>query len=234
MNLSPMAFPMSPSAKKSCAPQREHGVYVKASYSCGASRFCVSQGSVVEFTGDAIVNAANRGGLGGGGVDGAINSVGGRELQEARRKLPVLNEFGDRIPTGEARATVAGNLPAEWVIHAVGPIYWEAEGGDYAKSDALLGQAYANSLKVAAEKGVKVLGCCLLSAGIFRGDRPLCDVLEIACRAVKEHVYEGLQEVHLIAFTVEEEDELLAAAQRAFKRSSTPCSSRCHSPCSSM
>lgn len=63
-------------------------------------RVCISQGSVVDFSGDAIVNAANCGGLGGGGVDGAVNSRGGPKLKEARRQLPV-DENGDRIKTGE-------------------------------------------------------------------------------------------------------------------------------------
>ena len=74
----------------------------------------IAAGSVVDFTGDAIVNAANEGGVGGGGVDGAINTAGGPVLVVARQALPVLEHdryFREtRIPTGEARITVAGNI----------------------------------------------------------------------------------------------------------------------------
>lgn len=199
----------------------EHGVKVQEAFAVTPTcRLMCSRGSVVDFAGDAIVNAANRGGLGGGGVDGAINARGGPELQEARKQLPVLNEYGDRIPTGEAQATIGGALPAKWVIHAVGPIYWESEGNpDFSKSDELLRKAYASSLQVAQEKDVKTLGFALLSAGVFRGDRSLDQVLEIACQAVKDNVYEGLEEVHLIAFTDVEDEELRRAAKRVF---STP------------
>ncbi|CAK8986665.1 unnamed protein product [Durusdinium trenchii] len=214
----------SPKAEKRSLPKEEHGVTVQETYTVTipvktastSARVCISKGSVVDFDGDAIVNAANRGGLGGGGVDGAVNSRGGPELQEARRQLPVLNEYGDRIPTGEAKITVGGALPAKWVIHAVGPIYWEAEGDDFSKSDMLLAKAYASSLQVAQQKDLKSLGFALLSAGIFRGERPLANIMEIACQAVKDNVYEGLEDVHLIAFTEAEEEELKLAAKRVF------------------
>lgn len=114
-------------------------------------RLVVAGGSVVDFSGDAIVNAANVGGLGGGGVDGAINKKGGRPLEEAREALPIINDDDSgsasssakasrrppsksnrkanrggeqiRIPTGHARVTIGGNLDAKWVIHAVGPVF---------------------------------------------------------------------------------------------------------------
>ncbi|CAE6970446.1 unnamed protein product [Symbiodinium natans] len=199
------------------------GVEVQVAYPVKKTQVVISAGSVVDFSGDAIVNAANRGGLGGGGVDGAINSAGGPELIAARRELPVLDdsEYGDRIRTGEARVTIGGKLAVKWVIHAVGPIYWEVEGDDFKAADDLLYAAYASSLNIAKEKEVKSLAFCLLSAGIFRGERALSAVLEIGCQAVKDHVYDGLEEVHIVAFTETEIDELLAAAQRVFSGSKT-------------
>ena len=71
-------------------------------------------------TKDAIVNAANRGGLGGGGVDGAINSRGGPELLKARRELPVLNEYGDRITTGEVPGETFGGQCLEKISEVEG------------------------------------------------------------------------------------------------------------------
>ena len=88
----------------------------------------ISQGSVVTFPGDAIVNAANTGCQSGGGVDGAITSAGGRGLREARAKLPVLDGgdsyFGDRCRVGDAVVTAGGDLAAKWCVHAVGPDYY--------------------------------------------------------------------------------------------------------------
>ncbi|CAE7463738.1 unnamed protein product [Symbiodinium sp. CCMP2592] len=196
----------------------DRGVDVQVSYAVKTTQVAISAGSVVDFTGDAIVNAANRGGLGGGGVDGAINSAGGPKLVAARRELSVLDdsEYGDRIRTGEARVTIGGDLPAKWVIHAVGPIYWEVEGDDFQAADDLLYSAYAHSLAAAKQKEVKTMAFCLLSAGIFRGERALADVLEIGCKAVKDHIYEGLEEVHIVGFTKSEIEELMAAAERVF------------------
>ena len=91
-------------------------------------KLVVSQGSVVDFQGDAIVNAANQGCLGGGGVDGAISRAGGPELFRARQRLPVLRlartaaRSEIRCNTGDAVVTTAGgSLHSKWVIHAVGP-----------------------------------------------------------------------------------------------------------------
>merc|ERR1712183_343959 len=97
----------------------------------GNHQVIAAGGSVVDFSGDIIVNAANSGGLGGGGVDGAINKKGGKELERARSELPIVSHDKEehstravdavRIPTGEARITTAGDLTCKWVVHAVGP-----------------------------------------------------------------------------------------------------------------
>merc|ERR1719193_167112 len=100
------------------------GIKVKAVKWVNGGFIVASAGSVVNFAGNAIVNAANQGCLGGGGVDGAISSAGGRALYEARSKLPLVDGKGAvRCPTGEARLTIGGNLKANYCIHAVGPNY---------------------------------------------------------------------------------------------------------------
>lgn len=92
------------------------GVGRLASYPVRFGRLTIGAGSVVEFRGEAIVNAANEGGVFGGGVDGAINSRGGPSLIEARQNLPIVQGETVRIPTGEARTTSAGDLDASWVV----------------------------------------------------------------------------------------------------------------------
>ena len=111
---------------------------------------CCSQGSVVAFSGDAIVNAANTGCLGGGGVDGAINDAGGRKLRAARAALPMLAPW-TRCLTGGAVSTEAGTLSCKRVIHAVGPDY--RDDGTEEECDALLASAYAAALAQAREHG---------------------------------------------------------------------------------
>jgi O-acetyl-ADP-ribose deacetylase (regulator of RNase III) len=169
----------------------------------------VSQGSVVDCEMDAIVNAANWGMLGGGGVDGAISKAGGPELLAARKALPVLpGKRRNRCATGGAKITVGGRLNANWCIHAVGPNYRVLEG---------LGK----SLEDGEENGgIQTVGFSLLSAGIFRGPRSLRAVLDIAVRAVLDGAFGGLEEVHLVAFTEEELDECCAALGRAASKGS--------------
>src|ERR1044071_2924048 len=96
---------------------------------------------------DAVVNAANSSLFGGGGVDGAIHRKGGPAILEECRKLRA-SKYGRGLPTGQAVATTAGNLPARWVIHTVGPVWATSED----RSD-LLADCHRNALAVAAELG---------------------------------------------------------------------------------
>ena len=109
---------------------------------------------------DVIVNAANPYMLGGGGVDGAIHRVAGPELFEACKKVEEIH--GVRCPTGEARITIAGNLPSRYVIHTVGPIYEQADD-----PATLLASAYFNSLKLAVENNCQSIAFPAISCGVY-------------------------------------------------------------------
>src|SRR5688572_27703408 len=89
-------------------------------------RISLALGDITEFTADAIVNAANSSLLGGGGVDGAIHRKGGPAILAACQELRA-SHYGKGLRTGQAVATTAGNLPARWVIHTVGPVYSTGE-----------------------------------------------------------------------------------------------------------
>jgi O-acetyl-ADP-ribose deacetylase (regulator of RNase III) len=125
---------------------------------------------------DAIVNAANSGLLGGGGVDGAIHARGGPEILQACRLLRqgVLREG---LPTGQAVATTAGRLPARWVIHTVGPVFSTTDD-----RSALLASAYRESLRVADELGAMSVAFPAVSAGIYGW--PMDDAARIALSTV--------------------------------------------------
>lgn len=119
------------------------------------------RGDITRFPVDAVVNAANSGLLGGGGVDGAIHRVGGPEiLAECRRlRATVLR---DGLPTGDAVATTAGRLPARWVIHTVGPRY----RGDPRDAE-LLASAHRRSIEVARELGARSVAFPAISTGVY-------------------------------------------------------------------
>lgn len=177
------------------------------------TKFVVSSGSVIYFTGEAIVNAANTGCLGGDGIDGAINARGGTELRLARESLPEISE-GVRCPEGEVRVTIGGDLSAKYIIHAVGPIY--PKEGPYSAHDSVLSRAYQNSLVEGQKKGIKTIAFSLLGAGIFKGGRSLEDVLLIGVETVVQCVYDGLEELHMIASSEKERAALLRTAQIFF------------------
>ena len=119
------------------------------------------RGDITEQTVDAIVNAANSSLLGGGGVDGAIHRRGGPAILSECRGLR-SSTYPDGLPTGQAAVTTAGNLPARWVIHTVGPVYSARE--DRA---ALLRACYRNSLAVADSLRARTVAFPLISAGIY-------------------------------------------------------------------
>ena len=163
------------------------------------TRVFAAQGSVINFTGSAIVNAANEGCISGGGVDGAVSDKGGDALYRARLALPIVRKPSVRCPTGDAKMTIGGELLCEWCIHAVGPNYRYVADED--EGDLLLYQAYHASMREARKKACRTLAFSLLSAGIFRGRRALRTVLEIGVLAVHASLYDGLSDVFLVGFT---------------------------------
>lgn len=130
-------------------------------------------GDITKYQGDAIVNAANSQLMAGGGVCGAIfRAAGHAELQDA------CDEVGP-CPTGQARTTPGFNLPAKYVIHAVGPIF--EDGQD---NEALLAGAYRSSLEEAVRVGAKTIAFPAISTGIY--GYPLEEATAIAVRTVTE------------------------------------------------
>lgn len=129
-------------------------------------------GDITDQQVEAIVNAANSSLLGGSGVDGAIHRRGGPQILQACRSLRA-GPYPNGLPTGQAVATTAGQLPARWVIHTVGPVHSDTED-----RSELLASCYRQSLRVAAELGAGSIAFPLISAGAYRW--PVRQAIEIA------------------------------------------------------
>lgn len=153
----------------------------------------LARGSPVNFIGDAAVNAANPGGLGGGGVDEAFNRAGGAEFRRARRALPLLADGLTRIPPGTVLVTPgSGSIRATHVIHTVGPDYRRFKRSDFPIGDEILKDAYSAVLKEAKRLGCTTVGSTLVSAGIYRGSRgSIKDVVRVAFWDILHAVPEG-------------------------------------------
>lgn len=156
------------------------------------------RGDITDQQVDAIVNAANSSLLGGGGVDGAIHGRGGPAILAECRELRA-GRFAAGLPSGQAVATTAGELPARWVIHTVGPVYSASEDrGETLRS------CYRESLRVAAEVGATSVAFPLISSGAFGW--PLDDALRQAIGVLRS----ATCEVRLVLW----QESTLAAAQR--------------------
>jgi O-acetyl-ADP-ribose deacetylase len=146
------------------------------------SQLVLLEGDITKVPADAIVNAANSRLVGGGGVDGAIHRAGGpsilRELDEIRSKI-------GRCPAGDAVVTGAGNLPAKYVIHAVGPVYRDGRHGEPEQ----LASCYRTALRLAHEKGAAMLTFPAISTGVYA--YPLAEAAQIALRTVIDVLREG-------------------------------------------
>ena len=158
------------------------------------------QGDITKLAVDAIVNAANSSLLGGGGVDGAIHRAGGPVILEDCRKI-VARQGGCK--TGEAVITRAGNLPAKFVIHTVGPVWT----GGKKREEQLLANAYLNSLKLAAENEIASVAFPNISTGIYHF--PKQKAAEIAVPTAKTFLQNNtlVKEVLFVCF--DEENYLL-------------------------
>lgn len=137
----------------------------------------LKQGDITKINVDAIVNAANTSLLGGGGVDGAIHRIGGKAILEDCQKL--RNKQGG-CKVGEAVITTAGNLPAKFVIHTVGPVWNDGSKNE----EKLLHAAYKNSLLLAEQNQVQTIAFPNISTGIYRF--PKQKAAEIAIKAVRD------------------------------------------------
>lgn len=138
-------------------------------------RITLIRGDITTQDVDAVVNAANGGLMGGGGVDGAILRAGGHAQLEARK---ALRERIGELPTGQAAASEAGDMLAHWVIHVVGPVYTTAEDRSH-----LLASCYREALRVADELGARSVAFPAVSAGVFGW--PMQSAADIAIDTVR-------------------------------------------------
>lgn len=139
------------------------------------ARLAITQGDITRQATDAIVNAANPGLMGGGGVDGAIHRAGGPAILEDCKQIVARQ---GRLPTGKAVITTGGNLPAKQVIHTVGPIW---HGGNKGEA-ALLESAYRESLKLAAEQKLTSISFPSISTGVY--GYPVAEAARVAINTV--------------------------------------------------
>ncbi len=163
-------------------------------------RIRILLGDITRQEVDAIVNAANKTLLGGGGVDGAIHRAAGPELLEECRSL-------GGCPTGQARLTRGYLLPAAWVIHTVGPVWTNGENGE----EQLLASCYRNSLELAAKCFVRTVAFPSISTGAY--GFPVDRASRIAVREILHFLKENesIEQVRVVCFD-EDTKRVYAAA----------------------
>jgi O-acetyl-ADP-ribose deacetylase (regulator of RNase III) len=167
----------------------------------GGTKLELVRGDITQQAVDAVVNAANPTLMGGGGVDGAIHRAGGPAiLEECRRIAETLP--GRRLPPGEAVITTAGNLPARFVIHTVGPI-WQGGG---AGEDETLARAYRNSLQLARERGLRTVAFPSISTGAY--GFPVERAARVALRAILRFLEEHPEAFDLVRMVLWSEGDL--------------------------
>lgn len=165
----------------------------------------IRPGDITRVTVDAVVNAANSTLLGGGGVDGAIHRAGGPRILAECRGLREAS-LPDGLSAGDAVATTAGDLPARWVIHTVGPVHSQHED-----RSATLASCYRESLRIATDLGAASVAFPAISAGVYGW--PIDDAARIAVQTIRDTAAEVAETV-ATAILVPFGD----AAEAAFRR----------------
>lgn len=160
----------------------------------------VIQADITTMTVDAIVNAANSSLLGGGGVDGAIHRVGGPEILD---ECKLIREKQGGCRTGHAVATGAGKLPAQYVIHTVGPIW---QGGNN-EEEQLLAACYVSSLELAEKLKCRSIAFPNISTGVYHF--PKKEAAKIALAAVKKQLPHLSYIQHIVFVCYDQENYLI-------------------------
>jgi O-acetyl-ADP-ribose deacetylase (regulator of RNase III) len=171
------------------------------------AKLSIIQGDITHQATDAIVNAANSSLMGGGGVDGAIHRAGGLAILEDCKKIVARQ---GRLPTGRAVITTGGNLPAKHVIHTVGPVW---HGGAQGEAE-LLGSAYRESLKLAAENNLTSVSFPSISTGVY--GYPVGPAAGVALSTVAAFLREkstSVREVVFVLFDAVTYETYIAALQ---------------------
>jgi len=157
------------------------------------TRIEIIKGDITTLNVDTIVNAANSGLLGGGGVDGAIHKAGGSQILDDCKAIRAKQ---GKLPAGEAVITRAGNLPAKYVIHTVGPIW----NGGTQNENIKLTNCYQNALQLAINNGCKTVTFPNISTGVY--GYPKQQAAEIALKTVNEFLskHQEIEKVVLCCF----------------------------------
>ena len=157
------------------------------------TKLLLLQGDITRQSTDAIVNAANSGMMGGGGVDGAIHRAGGPAILEDCKQI--ISQQGS-LPTGEAVITTGGNLQAKYVVHTVGPVWHGGHGSE----PELLASAYRQSLRISVENGLKSISFPSISTGAY--GYPLKLAAPIALETIIDFLNrdESIKEVVFVLF----------------------------------
>jgi O-acetyl-ADP-ribose deacetylase (regulator of RNase III) len=166
----------------------------------------VSQGDITKVEVQAVVNAANLQLASGGGVDGAIHRAAGPELLEAGQEIH--RRQGD-LPAGEAVVTPGFELPAQWVIHTVGPVH---RGGGSGERETLA-SAYRRSLELACEQGIDTVAFPAISCGAY--GYPEAEAADVAVQTLAQGLQDGLvQEARLVLHGRSTYEIFLSAARK--------------------
>jgi O-acetyl-ADP-ribose deacetylase len=157
------------------------------------TRLLLVKGDITVQKVDAIVNAANSGLLGGGGVDGAIHRAGGPDIIDECRQIVAM---AGRLPAGKVVITTGGRLPAKYVIHTVGPV-WRGGGN---KEEETLARCYTESLQIATDQGLTSISFPAISTGVY--GYPQDQAAKVAINSVIVYLKNNTTPLRLIQFVV--------------------------------
>jgi O-acetyl-ADP-ribose deacetylase (regulator of RNase III) len=179
----------------------------KLTFANGKTLELAGPADITKETTEAIVNAANSSLMGGGGVDGAIHRAGGPSILEECKRI--VAKIG-KLPAGKAVITTGGRLPAKYVIHTVGPVYW---GGRQREAETLA-SCYRESIRAADDHGIRSLAFPAISTGAY--GYPVHEAAEAAVRAIVEALppCAHVEQVRFVLFDISDCNTFVSAAEK--------------------